>query len=296
MTGAKTNENPGRDYELALGLALAHYYGLSSDRLYALAAAHRKFAPIKALADKLSAHIRTLDLLPDGATPVAILDTTQDDSVGPADLILRYRIEDCERDLGLSIKCQTDVSFNPTGRLFLTNEAISELEHELRTATVPAYKREMTQCFGRRITGKGRHDNWYRKRATVTTEFIHSIGKRVAHRWNSEMSNAEKLALANRLSHSKSPIPYLVLRISMLPAIVKVVESDEARRLLMDATNVTLDARKGTQIVYFFHSDSTRPIARMQVKFNDGILRFRGGREIVGDPFSSWNFELLPIA
>ena len=97
-------------------------------------------------------------------------------------------------------------------------------------------------------------------------------------------------------------IPYVVIKIdgSREKPFVKLIDNSHGQKMLLNVKNVELKpllskSFRPTQYVGFYRVGSAEPFARMQVKFNNGMLEFRNHEVSVGDPISSWNFEFLHI-
>lgn len=288
------NRNPGREHELAIRLALALTYGLKNDATISFVKAHPRADFINELALQIRSSLNDLIILPTGGCALDIRDATQDDSIGPSDLVIQYSVEKDNYELGISAKFETDVSHNPSGRKFLSADQVEKLKNTLRKITIPEYIFEMTCKYGERIPSSDGRDNWYRKPSEVTSDFIYKIGQIVADRWNNSLDLDKKRIIANDLSHTKASIPYIVIRIDGPPYKVRIVDEDRPKISFLDVDNVECVPKEKSQYVYFFNCTlRNAPIARMQVKFNNGILRVKGGKTIIGDPFGSWNFEFL---
>lgn len=215
-----------------------------------------------------------------------VLLATQNDDIGPADIVLKRSNSDL---LGLSVKYENNCSLNITGRSFLTSTSLNNLNNEL-SITCSNYIIDMQTRFGN-------IENWFRKRKTsiVTDKFIDKIRDCVILDW-SKKNVTERKDLVDKFFHANSPINYWVVKYlnSTNNKYDLEIISNPIKNIIPE--NVTL-SKKGTSYVAFNYQGVV--IAQMQVKFNNGILQNSNGinydflimnKKIkAGDPFSSWN-------
>jgi hypothetical protein len=212
---------------------------------------------------------------------------TQVDDIGPADLILENESND---QLGLSVKYENNCTLNVSGKYFLTSESIDQLKSELYDAC-ESYISQMSFDFGE-------VQNWFRQRKTsiVTDVYIDKIRDRIIDDWNSK-HEVDKRNLLTKLIHADSPINFWV---------VKFIKNKNGYSIDLNTTPVKiLDPRtlvltkESTSYIGFKCQNEL--LAKMQVKFNNGIIEKAKGNKIdfnvegvlmkVGDPFGSWNFS-----
>jgi hypothetical protein len=213
---------------------------------------------------------------------------TQVDDIGPADIILQ---DSKIQNLGLSVKYQNNCTLNVSSRYFLTEESTIELKNELHNSC-KKYISEMISNYGDTV-------NWFRQRktSTETDKYIDKIRERVISDWFKK-TNDERKELLSKLVHADSPISFWV---------VKFVNSKNGYKLdlntnpikYLDPNFVTL-TKEATSYIGF--KLNNKLFAKMQVKFNNGILEKTKGNKSdfsldgilmkMGDPFGSWNFSI----
>lgn len=221
-------------------------------------------------------------------SPTKFYLVTQDDSIGPADVVAS---NDIDEYLGLSVKYANSCSLNVSGIHFLDKEGIDALRSQL-DHLYDEYVDEM-------VTIHGHKDNWFRQRKTSskTDEIIDVIREAVIDKWNSKSAD-EKKYLMTRLLQADSPIKYFIVTFKNLRGnLVTLVNTDLEYDLNYDFVQLS---KHQTSFIRFIHDDIV--IGDMQVKFNNGILErgtVRANFRVVdgefikrGAPFSSWNFSL----
>ena len=213
---------------------------------------------------------------------------TQVDDIGPADVILQ---DSNFQNLGLSVKYQNNCTLNVSSKYFLTQESIIELKNELHNSC-KKYISDM-------ILNYGKADNWFRQRKTSdeTDKYIDKIRERVISDWNKK-TFTEKKELLSKLVHADSPISFWV---------VKFVNSKGGYKLDLNTKpikyldpNFVVLTKEATSFIGFRSNKDL--FAKMQVKFNNGILEKAKGNKSdfyldgvsikIGDPFGSWNFSI----
>ena len=207
--------------------------------------------------------------------------TTQNDKVGPSDIVINEII-------GISVKYNNNCNFNPTGRLFLLNDDVSFIKEKLNSFTYN-YITEMNTKYGS-------SENWFRNRNIKSEEvkkILNLIKDIVVSNWNLE--KLDKGKIIKRIYHLDSPINYIILNISSKYDLKYTFQLNE-----FDPNQVTLENDINTQYIYFKHKNEY--IGKMQVKFNNGALEKSKGKKIIkldnynikiGTPISSWNFNLI---
>ncbi|MBC5810505.1 MAG: hypothetical protein GIW95_06595 [Candidatus Eremiobacteraeota bacterium] len=281
------NRNPGFDYELAVGIAICGAYGVKSDHLLETAALHRQSPKIAKLAKEIAPLIPELQLVGKAETLADVSsEYTQEDTIGPSDLILKLKRGTTVSQLGLSVKMGTAVSHNPSGNRFLSQQQITALKKTLHEATIPEYEFEMNSKYGKRSL-------WFRKRrrSETTSCFIYNITRLVEDRWNNVLTLKQRLDVARTLCHHGARVGYKTVRLDLRPLRISLIDEAERQRQMKDVRRVRCEiSPEMSQYVYFWY-EGGGCIAKMQVKFNNGILERDG---TPGNPFTSWNFEFLP--
>lgn len=208
---------------------------------------------------------------------------TQNDQVGPADIVLYLT---GGQQLGLSVKYANTCTLNVTGMRFITKQQKDQLQKQLKAYTT-LYIQEMQQCYGSA-------PNWFRKRkpSKTTDDFIDLIRDAVIANWS---NIPDKVQLLQSLYHADSPIPYWVVEYTHtgihLNTAPTTIAADQAQR-------VTLQKYQTSFIAFYLDN---RRIGHMQVKFNNGFIeRCKKAKPdftvddipmAYGKPFSSWNFS-----
>lgn len=213
---------------------------------------------------------------------------TQDDSVGPSDIIMIVKNENgITEKIGLSVKYSNTCTLNVTGRNFITDEQISKLKAELPYYS-KLYIEEMNSSYGD-------VDNWFRKRkpSKTTDAYIDLIRDAVIENWP-HINN--KVALLSECFHSDSPITFWVVTYQKKGFDLQTTpQTIEVRR----ANDVIVKKYQTSYVAFYLDG---RMIAHMQVKFNNGFIEKckkkkadiieQGVRMSYGQPFSSWNFSV----
>ena len=281
------NINTGIEYEYAL------FYALLPDA--EKAEFRQKIVELHPFKERINTIIAQLDfsniieeLAKRKFKPTHYFLSTQDDSVGPSDIVLG----DAQNNyLGLSVKFNNSCQLNVSGKHFLSPENCTELSKEHDTY-YHDYISEMTAEHGN-IT------NWFRKRkkSKVTDQLIDTIRDGVIESWTA-MDHEQKKSLLTRLLQVDSPIPYVIVTIKPNAAgLTCLLKTDLEYKI--DYQKIKL-VKHQTSLIRFNHDRAI--LGDMQVKFNNGILekgtvanRFQivaGISLKKGNPISSWNFSL----
>lgn len=284
------NYNTGIEYEIALFYAL-----LSSDAernaVYRVIRLRNDANKIQKIIEKTSVNLLLSELKKRAFTIVDVQFTTQDDAVGPADIVLDVRdAKNIIQQLGISVKNSNTCNLNPTGSNFLSEDQKLKLK-KLQPEFAKKYIEDMSKRFGKA-------DKWFhkKKRSKVTAEFIDLIRNEVLLNWEHK-SIAEKVSILRDAYHETSPIPFWIFtykktsqKLNTSPD--KIAESE--------VPNVVLKKLR-TAYIGFYLNDKL--IGKMQVKFNNGILQscdkltpdinVDGIEMDYGDPFNSWNYSLI---
>ena len=283
----QTNDNPGVEYEIALFYRLLQIKPDEASRvLSAIESRHdsERVMEIVSHSDpqRILQQLGTVDY-----TLTDVSFETQNDEVGPADLVLHVKGTDgVPKKVGLSVKYSNTCTLNVTGRRFITDAQIAELKGRLPEFT-KKYISEMTGLYGD-------VDRWFRQRkpSKITDEYIDMIRDAVIKNW----PNVEnKSALLGNLFHADSPIDFWVVTYGKQGYTLKTIpETIESSR----AAEVTV-SKLDTSYVAFNLGE--KRIGHMQVKFNNGFIErckksnpdivWQGVRMAYGQPFSSWNFS-----
>ncbi|MBI4614406.1 MAG: hypothetical protein HY720_12405 [Planctomycetes bacterium] len=223
-------------------------------------------------------------------------DASQDDET-PGDILIYTGAGRHDR-CGVSVKYETWVCRNPSGSYFLSRDYMTSMERRLGKTVIEQYMADMRTRFGPPA-------NWFHKkcRSQVTSDFIRAIRDEVCRRWR-DASPAEKQHMVEHCLPFRSSVRYVVIRLNKNFREWRIRPLGR-EHLLLDLAHVRIEPRPRTsQYVQLVHDSDSRPIAKMQVKFNNSILDEHKGKNPPftledgtacrpGKPFTSRNFELL---
>lgn len=214
--------------------------------------------------------------------------TTQDDNVGPSDIVIHYS----HRKIGLSVKYDNTCNVNISGKYFLNPYQIINLKRQLSTLKTD-YLNEMSVKYGN-------HESWFRKRkrSEIVDGFIDLIRDAVIENW-SVLTISQKREIIKMFLQLDSPIPYYIVKIGRISRGSFPIEFSGESMLNPDVSSITLEKHQ-TSYIEFKHQHER--LGLLQVKFNNGFVEkskgqtydFMIGTEKVkfGAPFTSWNFTL----
>lgn len=214
--------------------------------------------------------------------------TTQDDSVGPSDVVIKVDNE----LLGLSIKYSNNCNLNISGSHFLSKQSIIEIQNSFDFYG-RKYIKEMTHLYGSA-------ENWFRQRKSseVVNEIIDFIRDKVIHDWSFYLSMESKMKIINLAFHSESPIKFYIARVDKIKGVFKC-DIDKNPIKQISISDVTLNKYQTSYVAFNYKG---KVFALMQIKFNNGILEKPKGEKFdyvvdgikmkFGSPLTSWNFNL----
>lgn len=280
-----TNINTGVEYEIAL-----FYQLVCSDEQRQILTAINK----RADKNKVLSIIRQTDIKPiitalqkRGLQLSDATFETQNDEVGPSDVVMVVSDGKTKTQIGISVKYANACTLNVTGRRFITDNQIAELKKQLPIYTAK-YIEEMTSAYG--SVG-----NWFRARKpSITTDaFIDLIRDAVIKNWSNVQ---DKPTLLSAMFHSDSPIEFWVVTytnkgytLSTEPQTIEISRADD----------VTVEKHQTSYVAFYLDGKS---VGKMQVKFNNGFIEkckkntpdviCEGVEMAYGQPFSSWNFSV----
>ena len=212
--------------------------------------------------------------------------STQDDTVGPADIVIYENENKSGNVLGLSVKYNNSCNVNMSSSYFLTATDKDELKIFQKD-----WVHNHIDCL---IRKKGHANNWFRQRkggaTTYSVSCIDIIRNRVLHNWNNGYIN--KQIIIDKLYHSDSPIDYEVWKFTKKK--LKVLEKPN----FDDNTSEIIIAKYKKSYIGLYINDNL--ICKIQVKFNNGILERSEQKSKnticvddiymkMGDAFGSWN-------
>lgn len=283
------NYNTGVEYEIALFYTLLYQWPDLQQKYWPYIEARSDFEKIKTIIQYSNPAPIVQELSKRELNLTGVSLETQNDNVGPADIVLSVTDKNGKNSLiGLSIKFSNTCRCNISGRKFLSPDKISHLKF-LLPSYIDMYVDEMTNAHGE-VT------KWFRKRLqnSTTDNFIDLIREAVIEDWDNV---PDKIQLMNECFQLTSPIEFWVITYSKrgykLNTHPLVLTPDEI-------SNLTLEKFKTSYIGFRLNG---KMIAKMQVKFNNGILEkskkskpditVQGIEMAYGKPFSSWNFSLI---
>lgn len=280
-----TNINTGVEYEIALFYQLV----CSDEQRQILTAINKRTDKNKVLSI-----IRQTDIKPiitalqkRGLQLSDATFETQNDEVGPSDVVMVVSDGKTKSQIGISVKYSNTCTLNPTGRRFITENQIAELKRQLPIYTTK-YIDEMTSTYGS-------VSNWFRaKKPSITTDaFIDLIRDAVIKNWSNVQ---DKPTLLSAMFHSDSPIEFWVVTytnkgytLSTEPQTIEISR----------ANDVTVEKYQTSYVAFYLDG---KKVGQMQVKFNNGFIEkcSKNTPDVVcedvkmtyGQPFSSWNFSV----
>lgn len=290
----RSNTNPGVEYEIALFYALLSVKPEEQREVMTAYKSRDDSAKIDDIIGYTSIQPITSALRERGLNLIDVTFETQNDDVGPADVILVVCDKKGVRDkIGLSIKFSNTCTLNVTGKKFITEVQIDRLCKEYTDNLFTEYIEYMTKKFGNAA-------NWRRKRSPVTDKMIDLIRNAIIDNWPN-VNN--KTALLQNLFHDESPIKFWVVNYNKGGYTLQTKPSTID---MSKANEVVVKKYKTSYIT--FHLGSER-VGHMQVKFNNGFIehntRHDGTRKkqkpdytqdgiefIYGNFIGSWNFSV----
>lgn len=290
----KISTNPGVEYEIALFYKLLPVGGAEAGSVMAAIKTRSDCQKIIDIISITNEKIILREVQSRGLSLVDVSFETQNDDVGPADIVLYVQhLSGKSRKIGLSVKYANTCTLNVTGRKFITDLQISKIKNRYVSYYVPKYKADMAARFGDA-------SNWHRKTSTVTDEVIDEIRDAVIENWKNV---PDKVALLSNLFHADSPIEFWVVSYKNTGYTLRTVPQTVDMKRAQDVV-----VRKYQTSYVAFYLDDIR-VAHMQVKFNNGFIEsnfnHKGLRKrktpdfivdglefIYGQPFGSWNFSV----
>ncbi len=284
------NINTGIEYEYAL------YFCLLNDKNKALFKEciidkHPKRCEIEAIVARTNVSDILLTLRDWGLSIIDCRLETQNDEIGPSDIVLvvEDKLSHERTEIGISVKYQNSCTLNVTGASFMRKEDIANLK-VLQKEYTGRFINEMTAQYG--IT-----ENWFRKRlpSSITEEFIDLIRDKVIENWG-WVENKE--ALVEKMFQMNSPIRYWVYEYKASGKYVLYLNPPCVD--MNKVHQITVSKYQTSYIAFYLDG---RMLRKMQVKFNNGFVE-KCKKKIpdfvsdnipmaLGSPFSSWNFSVI---
>lgn len=288
LSEISNNINTGVEYEIALFYQLLKAQPDEQSQVMTAINQRHDAAKVQSIIANTDTSIIECSLHNMGLTLSDISFETQNDDIGPADIVLHVQNDQgTQKQIGLSVKYANTCTCNVTGRNFITDAQIDQLKKLLPSYT-DMYVKEMTQSYGD-------VNNWFHKKkpSSTTDKYIDLIRDAVIANWENVKDKATLLSI---LFHSNSPIEFWVVTygnkgysLRTKPQTIDVNRADD----------VTVGKYQTSYIAFYL--DSTQ-VARMQVKFNNGFVEkckkrtpdfvWQGVKMSYGQPYSSWNFNV----
>ena len=287
LSEISNNVNTGVEYEIALFYKLLK--GNSSEQTKVMAALNSRYdaSKIRSIISQTDTTSIEKALKTSGLTLDDVTFETQNDEVGPADIVMLVSNGASKTKIGLSVKYANTCTLNVTGRNFITDCQIAQLKNQLPLYT-QKYIQEMVQKYGE-------VSNWFRMRkpSETTDAYIDLIRDAVIANWKNVRN---KTTLLSALFHSDSPIDFWVVTYGNNGFTLKT----KPQTIDMSRANDVTVAKYQTSYVAFYLDGIM--VGHMQVKFNNGFIEkckktspdvtYQGVRMAYGQPFSSWNFSV----
>lgn len=211
---------------------------------------------------------------------------TQDDTVGPSDIVLYENDDGTGNILGLSVKYNNSCNVNMSSQYFLTENDKEYLKNIQKEYT--------NRHIEYQLNNRGNVTNWFRVRKYSTTPYstgiIDAIRECVIIRW--KYGYIDKQNVIDKLYQTDSPINYEVWKFTKKK--LKVLEKPN---IAVSACDIDIGKYKGSYVGFYNNGNL---ICKMQVKFNNGILERAtpDTKDVIciddiymkmGDAFGSWN-------
>lgn len=287
LSEISNNVNTGVEYEIALFYKLLKGIPSEQNKVMIALNSRNDASKIKNIISQTDTTSIENALKARGLNLDDVTFETQNDEVGPADIVMLVSNVDSKKKIGLSVKYANTCTLNVTGRNFITDNQISKLKNQLPEYT-QKYIQEMVHKYG--DVG-----NWFRMRkpSETTDAYIDLIRDAVIANWK---NITNKTTLLSALFHSNSPIEFWVVTYGNNGFTLKTKPQtiDVSR-----ANDVTVGKYQTSYVAFYL--DGTM-VGHMQVKFNNGFIEkckkaspditYQGERMAYGQPFSSWNFSV----
>ncbi len=292
LSEISNNINTGVEYEIALFFKLLESKKNEQKQVLNSICKRNDKSKIKEIIAQTDISPIENSLIELGYELVDVSFETQNDEVGPADIVMLVKNKQGQdKKIGLSVKYANTCTLNVTGRNFITDDQIKELQSQLPHYT-DLYIDEMTQEYGD-------VDKWFRKRkkSKVTDKYIDLIRDAVISNWSNVQN---KTSLLSALFHSDSPIEFWVVTYGKQGFTLKTTPQTIN---VCRANDVTVGKYKTSYIAFYLDG---KMVGHMQVKFNNGFVEkckkkckkaspdveCQGVKMLYGKPFSSWNFSV----
>lgn len=253
-----SNINTGVEYEIALFYRLLENKPAEQKQVMSAIQSRYDAVKVKSIITYTDTNIILSSLKSHGLEYLDAAFETQNDEVGPADIVLITKDNSSKQvKIGLSVKYANTCTLNVTGRNFITDAQISELRAKLPKYTQD-YISEMTAIYGD-------VSKWFRMRkpSRVTDAYIDLIRDAVISNWKNVQN---KTSLLSALFHSDSPIEFWVVTYTNTGYTLKTKpQTIDMRR----AGDVTVGKYQTSYVAFYLDGVM---VGHMQVKFNNGFV------------------------
>lgn len=261
----RMNTNTGVEYEIALFHSLLSIKPNEQEQVMEALSTRNDAAKIRRIIDYTSTRQIESALQSRGMSLVDVTFETQNDGIGPADIVMDVSCAGRAGRIGLSVKYANTCTLNVTGKNFITNAQIDRLR-----ALLPDYTRmyieEMTNEYG----GVG---NWFHKRKSskVTDAYIDLIRDAVIDNWQYV---PDKTTLLSTLFHSDSPIEFWVVTFF---AMLAEQEVTACRKIFATINSNKADAKDISDAITYLENakffDSLNDASQRDKMFVKNIIR-----------------------
>lgn len=288
LSSYTTNSNTGNIYEITACLTILRRMGLTNDMITEL---HELFTTIRERnhkdADRITIMLQTIQQQTvgngcsiEGEQIIHLVNVTQDDTAGnTGDILL---ITNTKKTYALSIqegkpkrgggieKCLS----NPAAYRFGCSDTQIETIKTIRDESIPLYKKEMTDTYG------SDESIWHRKKSNIAVQTCTSVATLVKEQFDSFPTD-KQCQIIQDILHCKQnvkPADYLAM-VNKKDFSIKFFKFSSCQ-IPSWAPNIKADG-----IYLDIYANETQKIARVQVKFNNGI--WHNGK--TSSLTSSWN-------
>jgi hypothetical protein len=291
------NINPGIEHEIAVAFHLMGEQQKKQEDFYSnVVIEHPRSTRIKGSIENLITHSEEVDWpdifleLKSEESYYVSLAYTQEDSVGPADVIICC----CDEiQFGVSVKFRNRNNWNPSALNFINENDKEELIQLYKQKYLSEHLSHMKERYGKceYIDSSNNYTNWYRKRSKITDLYIDIIRDRVIKRWN-EKNEKEKEKILKAAYHDNSTIDYfdLILQENKPPLI------SSPQPIPTNISDIQIEKHKTSAVCFYLNGKLTD---NLQVKANNGFIERHGNRNSFyvndikwghGDFFGSWDW------
>lgn len=289
LTTLRNNQNTGIEYEIAMFLKIKKHLNLEDDinNIQHYIRQRIDYNSIIDICNKIDLRPIIEHLKAQNKKLTDCKFETQNDNIGPADIVLELNYNNSITEYGISIKYNNTCTLNVTSRYFLSKEQIDDIESKQKEYS-EKFIAEMNQTYGE-------INHWFRhrRRSTTSEEYIDLIRDAVISSWE---GLPKKKELVDYLFQANSPIDYFIYEFTNNSPKIYFNPPKISHTRINDIV-----IRKLRTSYIGFYLDN-KLIGKLQIKFNNGFLErcnpngqpdftINGTQILMGKPFSSWNFS-----